>query len=544
MFIVNSEEMRRLDRYIMDVIGISAAALIENAGHEVANEVQVYCENSSENKNESKNREEIKNETKQIVKTKKQRWVVFVGKGNNGADGCAAARHLREAGFEVGLVIAEKWNEDNLHVEKPNDENRRTEAILQQEISVRMGIPSQIYKAGSVQWQQYDGIVDALLGTGSKGAPREPYASMIREINASGLPIISIDIPSGLDADTGAVYEPCIRATVTVALAFLKYGLVQYPGAEIAGEVIVRPIGIPQSIADREGIRTFWMDEQMFFNRFGLDPSLPRSENSHKGTFGHVLIAAGTRHMSGAGLMNSHAALRSGCGLASWIMPKSLVEPMIGRLPELMLIGASDAERGDWSKVPADDVIEPARKKDALVIGSGMGRFPQDGAWLRTIWESTQCPLVLDADALNMIADDPDFASWRRRDASVILTPHPGEMARLLGIPVHEVQRDRIGHARRYAVQHGVTLILKGSHTVCATPEGVVYVNTTGNPGMATAGAGDVLAGMLGSLLAQGLTAEQAASLGVYLHGAAGDRAAAKRHSAGSLLASDIIEAL
>jgi hydroxyethylthiazole kinase-like uncharacterized protein yjeF len=209
-----------------------------------------------------------------------------------------------------------------------------------------------------------------------------------------------------------------------------------------------------------------------------------------------------------------------------------------------MLHGIEDKERGDWSETSSNELIQLAEKKAALVIGPGMGRFPQDSAWLRAIWEETGCPLVMDADALNMIADSSDFASWRSRAAAVILTPHPGEMARMLGVPVHEVQRDRIDLARRYAVQHGVTLVLKGTGTVCATPEGIVYVNTTGNPGMATAGAGDVLAGMLGSLLAQKLTAEQAACLGVYSHGAAGDRAAAKRHSAGSLIASDIIEEL
>jgi NAD(P)H-hydrate epimerase len=206
-----------------------------------------------------------------------------------------------------------------------------------------------------------------------------------------------------------------------------------------------------------------------------------------------------------------------------------------------MLHGVADKEQGDWAETTSDELIQLADKKTALVIGPGLGRFPQDDVWLRAIWEKTRCSLVLDADALNIIADATDFASWQSRDAAVILTPHPGEMARLLGVPVHEVQRDRIGLARRYALQHGVTLVLKGTRTVCATPEGVVYVNTTGNPGMATAGAGDVLAGMLGSLLAQNLTAEQAVCLGVYLHGAAGDRAAAKRHSTGSLIASDII---
>lgn len=517
MHIVTAEEMRKLDRHVIDVIGIPAVVLMENAGREVANEIQAFSERTKGS-------------------SKRPRWLVLVGKGNNGGDGLVAARHLIEAGFEVALVLVEVLAD-------LTDGTWKTDAVLQLEISVRSGIPTLLYPLQSIDWQRYDGIVDGLLGTGSKGAPREPYAALIREANTSGLPIVAIDIPSGLDADTGAIYEPCIRATLTVALAFLKCGLVQYPGVDVAGQVVVSPIGIPAKYADQQDIKTFLLDKQLFRHRFELDISLPRKADSNKGTYGHVLVAAGTRLMSGAGLLCSNAALRTGCGLVSWALPNSMVEPMMGRMPEVMMQGIPDEGQGNWTVASGEQLIHLAEKKAALVIGPGMGRFEQDCAWLRTIWEGTSCPLVVDADALNMIADATDFASWRR-SAAVILTPHPGEMARLLGVPVHEVQRERIGLARRYAVQHRVTLVLKGTRTVCATPEGVVYVNTTGNPGMATAGAGDVLAGMLGSLLAQNLPAEQAASLGVFLHGAAGDRAAAKRHSAGSLIASDIINEL
>jgi hydroxyethylthiazole kinase-like uncharacterized protein yjeF len=521
LYIVTSAEMRKLDDVMIRDIGVSAAALLENAGRAVAAEVQAFCSNT----------------LRETEHRKTNRWIVLAGKGNNGGDGFVAARHLWEAGFDVVVVTAEPERSEA-------EATVKTEAVLQQEIAARLGITVERYREDAIAWQLYDGVVDALLGTGTKGAPREPYAALIREANASGLPIIAVDIPSGLDADTGVAYEPCIRAKLTVALAFLKCGLVQYPGAETAGQVVVRAIGIPPQLAAQQGIQTLWLDKELISARLGLDPSLPRSADANKGTYGHVLVVAGTRRMSGAGLMCSSAALRTGCGLVSWAMPDSLVDPLLGRMPELMLHGVSDAKRGDWAETSAADIIKLAEHKAALVLGPGLGRFPQDGVWLRAIWDGTKCPLVLDADALNMIADAADFASWGRRAAAVILTPHPGEMARLLGVPVHEVQRDRIALARRYALQHGVTLVLKGARTVCATPEGVVYVNTTGNPGMATAGAGDVLAGMLGSLLAQGLSAEQAASLGVYLHGAAGDRAAAKRCSAGALVASDIIDAL
>jgi hydroxyethylthiazole kinase-like uncharacterized protein yjeF len=534
MYIVTAEEMRKLDRYVIDVIGISAVVLMENAGREVANQVGVFCDRSSTLKTTKSRDGQLKVTGRQ---RNKRHWLILVGKGNNGGDGLVAARYLIEAGFEVTLVLAEVLAE-------VTDAASKTDAALQLEIAVRLGIPMLVYPLQSIDWGSYEGIVDGLLGTGSKGAPREPYAGLIREANRSGLPIISIDIPSGLNADTGEVYEPCIQAAHTVALAFLKCGLVLYPGAESAGEITVRSIGIPVRSAAEQGVQTLLLQETLFKERLDLDVELPRKADSNKGTYGHVLVAAGTRQMSGAGLLSSHAALRTGCGLVTWALPNRLVETMIGKLPEIMLRGITDGEQGDWSQASSEELIQWADKKAAMVIGPGMGRFPEDSAWLRVIWEGTSCALVVDADALNMIADATDFASWKGRSAAVILTPHPGEMARMLGISVHEVQRNRIGLARRYAVQHGVTLVLKGTRTVCATPAGVVYVNTTGNPGMATAGAGDVLAGMLGSLLAQGLTAEQAACLGVYLHGAAGDHAAAKRHSAGSLMASDIIEAL
>jgi NAD(P)H-hydrate epimerase len=403
-----------------------------------------------------------------------------------------------------------------------------------------------VYGETPVDWRRYGGIIDALLGTGSRGAPTGPYAALIREANGSGLPIVAVDIPSGLDADTGAVHAPCIRATRTVALAFLKRGLTQYPGAEAAGETVVRPIGIPASLAGAFGVRTFLLDEATLRGRLGVDPLRRREAGSHKGTFGHVLVVAGSRRMAGAGLLCARAALRGGCGLVTWAVPDRLVEPLLGRVPEAMLSGVADDGRGDWSRTSPDELAELAAGKDAVVIGPGLGRWDGDTAWFHAVWESipSDVPLVVDADALNMIASATDFAAWSRRPAEAILTPHPGEMARLVGTTTGDVQRDRIGVARDYAVRHGVTLVLKGARTVVATRDGDVYVNPTGNPGMATGGAGDVLAGVIASLRAQRLDAGQAAAFGVWLHGEAGDRAAALRPAAASLIAGDIVDAL
>ncbi|WP_409342663.1 NAD(P)H-hydrate dehydratase [Paenibacillus sp. MBLB4367] len=513
MYIVTAEEMRRLDNHTIETIGIPSLVLMENAGREIALEALACISDAAGQKDN-------------------ERWLVLAGKGNNGGDGFAAARHLAEAGVAVEVAIAEP------------PERMSAEAVQQHEIAVRFGLPLICCWEQQIAWGRYTGVIDALLGTGSRGAPREPYAALIRQANASGLPIVAADIPSGLDADTGETQEPCIRAVRTVALAFLKRGHMQYPGAEAAGRVTVRPIGIPGRLAASLGVSTLLLSEASLTGPLGIDIGRGRSADTHKGSYGHALIAAGTQRMSGAGLLCVKAALRAGCGLATWAVPASLVTHLLGRVPEAMLAGLADAGHGDWTHVNAEAILALADERDALALGPGMGRYEGDSQWLRALWEGAKCPLVLDADALNMLADAGDFASWQRRPAATVLTPHPGEMARLAGVSTREVQRDRIGLARRFAEQHGVTLVLKGARTVIATPEGAVYVNVNGNAGMATAGAGDVLAGVIASLLAQGYDAGQAACLGVYLHGAAGDRAALKRPSPASLLAGDLLEEL
>ncbi|TDF99746.1 NAD(P)H-hydrate dehydratase [Paenibacillus piri] len=506
MYVVNADEMRKLDRHTIDQIGIPALVLMENAGRATAEEAAAY-------------------DGRRL-----RRFAVLAGKGNNGADGAVAARHLLEAGCTAELIYAD------------DPAALQSEAAQQRDIAGKLGIPIIRYAAGHIMWHRYDGIIDALLGTGSRGVPRGDYAGLIREANASGLPVIALDIPSGLDADTGEAYEPCIQADVTVALAFTKCGLEQEPGARLAGRVVVRPIGIPAGLAAAFGVRTYRIDEQLLTDRLGLPQYERRSANAHKGTYGHALLAAGSRPMAGAGLLCAAAALRTGSGLVTWALPDALLAPMLGRLPEAMLRGMADAGRGDWSAVAPQSLYELAEDKAALAFGPGAGRWPGDAEWLRSVWTNTRCPLVLDADALNMIAAADDFAAWPRRTAPVVMTPHPGEMARLCGLDTAAVQRDRIRIARGYAVRHGVTLVLKGARTVVACPDGDVYINVTGNPGMATGGTGDVLTGIITGLLAQGFTATQAAALGVYLHGAAGDRAASGRMYTASLLAGDLLD--
>ncbi|WP_020620224.1 bifunctional ADP-dependent NAD(P)H-hydrate dehydratase/NAD(P)H-hydrate epimerase [Paenibacillus daejeonensis] len=567
MRIVQSEEMRRLDRYVIEDIGVQVESLMENAGRSLAELLLRLHRGEPENAGPVQvmaGSEKISSARRSELQSDKP-WVILAGKGNNGGDGLVAARHLQEYGIAVSIVLAEETDQLG------------AEAAKQLRSVKRLNIDCSVYRPAVLDWSQWGGIVDALLGTGTRGEPKEPYASLIREANDSGLPIIAADVPSGLDSDTGQAADPCIQATATLTFALAKCGLAQHPGAALAGTVLVAPVGIPPALldvaADREvpAISPTWLvTPALLRNKLGVDPQRPRGDDTHKGSYGHVLVAAGTRAMSGAGLLCCRAALRSGCGLVTWALPERLLDGMIGIQPELMLASIPDFGRGDWSATDPGQLAELTATRDVLVTGPGMGQLPglsgADSAlplyeidavaagigkapmqsWLRQLWHELppEMPVVIDADALNHLAEAGDFADWPRRPGAVILTPHPGEMARLCGCRTDEVQRDRIGIARHYATTNGVIVVLKGARTVCADPSGQVYVNPTGNPGMATGGTGDVLAGIIGGLLAQGHSAMAAAVLGVYLHGAAGDAAAGRRQSPGSIIAGDLIAEL
>ncbi|MGG4218985.1 NAD(P)H-hydrate dehydratase [Paenibacillus jamilae] len=548
MYMVTAEQMRQLDRYTIDKLGIPTLTLMENAGRAVADEVLKLC---AERRGTSDGVHEVTHTGPWdvtghggVIRTdsssrgryderERAHWYILVGKGNNGGDGLVAARHLTDAGLRITVVYADP------------PATLRGEAAAQRDIIAALDIPVILYGQDNLDLRGASGIVDALLGTGTQGPPREPYASLIREANASGAPLVSVDVPSGLDADTGTLYEPCICARVTVCLAYLKHGLVQYPGAGTAGDVVVRYIGIPPGLAREYGVQVQLLTGDSLRDALDVDVSRSRVPDGHKGTYGHVLVAAGSLRMSGAGLLAARAALRIGSGLVTWAVPEALLPRVIGAAPELMLAAAATGGDGEWNADSADELLQLAQARDVLAVGPGLGRFAGDTGWLRRLWEEYRGPLVLDADVLNILAAaGPEVDAWKSRDAAIVLTPHPGEMARLLGISTAEVQRDRITHAREYARTRGVTLVLKGARTVIACPDGKAYVNTTGHAGMATGGAGDVLTGIIAGLLAQGLNASQAAAFGVYLHGAAGETAAHHRQHPASVVAGDIIEAL
>ncbi|NGZ77371.1 NAD(P)H-hydrate dehydratase [Saccharibacillus alkalitolerans] len=551
MLIVTSEQMRRIDRCTIDELGIPASALMESAGRAVAEEVLDFCRgrlhsaggaagagtrpDGSPKRGVTSDSPVL--EDKLIAPfdgAEREHWLILAGKGNNGGDGLAAARYLQDAGIKVSILCAE------------SPDSFSKEASVQFAAARRSGIPV-LETPGlpsDADFGPYTGLVDALLGVGASGEPREPYGGLIRAANGSGLPIVAADIPSGLNADTGQTAQACIRAERTVCIAFLKAGLVQYPGAKAAGEVRVRAVGIPRLAASRidEGPNAHLITEHSLRETLEIDTSRKRAEDSHKGTYGHVLVVGGSRLMSGAGFMASRAALRIGSGLVTWALPSALLPDIVGHVPELMV--AEGAQGDGWNRDSAETILKLAEKMDVLAVGPGLGRFEDDTEWLKELWTGSDVPLVIDADGLNILADAGEsLKDWGRRE-NVVLTPHPGEMGRLLGVPTAELQKDRLGAAKAYAAEHGVTLVLKGARTVVASPEGALFVNTTGHPGMSTGGTGDVLTGVVSGLLAQGLSPLQAAAFGVYLHGRAGERAAELREHPASLLASDVIEAL
>ncbi|CAM3908982.1 NAD(P)H-hydrate dehydratase [Alkalicoccus chagannorensis] len=500
MYAVTRQEMQRMETYAIETIGIPSLVLMENAARHAAEAAVQAAPGAG-------------------------RWIILAGKGNNGGDGAAAARHLMDLGREALLVYA------------VSPDSFEGEAAVQRDIAAALDVPSMVYGEEEIPWNQGDAVIEALLGTGASGPPREPYASLIREWKTAGLPTAAMDLPAGVDADTGELSEPNVQADWTMALGASKRGLEQYPGAAAAGEVMVCSIGIPEKVTEAFSPAVRRVDEKMLQRTFGSTHP-PREAAGHKGTYGHVLVAAGTRAMAGAGQLCAAASLRAGAGLVTWAMPEQVFTAAGSRMPEVMTALLPDDGGGSWGDTKVHDFLSHAEGKDVLLIGPGLGRWRGDTDWLQQVMEQTGQVLVLDADALNIAAEMPSLSGRR----NLVLTPHPGEMARLLGLSIEAVQRDRYAAASQLADSTGAVVVLKGARTVTAVPEGRMYVNTSGNHGMATGGAGDVLAGITAGFAAGSSSLEAAVVQAVYAHGRAGERASASRHTAASVTAGDLIQ--
>jgi NAD(P)H-hydrate epimerase len=380
-----------------------------------------------------------------------------------------------------------------------------------------------------------DVIVDALLGTGLTGPGRGRIAELIESVNESGRPVISLDLPSGLGADTGALLGPTVRSGLTVTFAGYKRSLLLEPGASQAGRVVVVDIGVPPAEVER-GSATFLLEEGDVRRHF---PARPR--DSHKGSFGHLLVVAGSVGKTGAAGLSGRAALRAGVGLCTIATAVSQQPVVAGFGMEPMTEPLAETPAQSIAMKARERVLELATRMDAVALGPGCSLDPETQELIRGLVADVGRPMVVDADALSALAGHLDVLD--RAAGPRVLTPHPGEMARMLGATIAEVQSDRLEVAREFSRRHRVTLALKGAGTVIAGPDGRVFINPTGNAGMAKGGSGDVLTGMVGAFLARGLPPLAALQAGCYLHGLAGDLACRERGVEG-LLAGDIVEAI
>jgi len=503
MRILNSAQMRDADRRTIDDIGIPAIVLMENAGRQVVAAMEATFEDLGD-----------------------KAVAVLCGRGNNGGDGFVVARTLLQRGVDVSVFVVGALAEI------------RGDARTNLEILGRLGL-TVVEIADSQSWELHfseisecDVIVDALFGTGLKTPLQGMLETVVADVNASGIPVVAIDLPSGLSADSQDLIGDCIDATVTITLGAPKLPLVLPPAELHAGDIVIADIGIPSDVIDSvDGPRTELLTR-------GLVRSLiqPRTADAHKGDFGHVLVIGGSRGRSGAAHLAAMGALKSGAGLVTVATPASCQPIVAAMAPEYMTIPLAEADEG-LDAADLDRLLE--QEFDVVAIGPGLGTAPNTIRFVQAALERAGGPIVLDADALNAFADDPEaLVGAESRD--VIITPHPGEFARLTGVSTNEVQANRVELARAFAASHRVYVILKGHRTVIATPDEQVFINPTGNPGMASGGMGDVLTGIVAGWLGQLLDAEAACKLGVYLHGTAGDLAEASEGEI-ALTASDVL---
>ena len=452
---------------------------------------------------------------------------ILCGKGNNGGDGLVVARHLlrKRANVRVWLLAApSELSRDAavMYRRFVRLAGRSLTAPFAPDFRVKAAL------AGS------DLVIDALLGTGLSSEVTGPYRAAIDLMNQSGRPVVAVDIPSGIQADNGSSLGTAVRATVTVTFGLPKLGLYVGAGIDHAGKVYVVDIDIPSSYVEAVESRTVLLTEEAVRH---VVP--PRHLSAHKGTFGHAGIIAGSVGKTGAAALAAQAALRMGTGLVTVAIPSSVNDVLEAKLLEVMTMPLPETKARTLARSGLDRVLAFMQARSAVAIGPGLSTHPETVELVQSLIKHLDRPSVLDADALNALAGRAALLTECKTPP--VLTPHPGEMARLeAGATAQSVNADRIGTARRFARERGVFLVLKGARTVIARPDGVVAISPTGNPGMATAGTGDVLTGMVVGLLAQGIPSWDAACAAAYLHGAAGDLAAEKLGQAG-MIARDVI---
>lgn len=472
---------------------------------------------------------------------------VFAGRGNNGGDGLVVARYLHNWGVPVTvwLVGSNKSRSAQADLAMTTVESSTNRDIVQ-----KLGI--EIRSFASDMGRNYFGsnegralsasitvVIDALLGTGLDREVEGMYLEAIELINASDTLVLSIDVPSGVHSDTGQIMGSAVRAQATVTFGYIKPGLLIYPGAENAGTLRLVDIGLPDAGQDGPNIQLSTLA--------AISSSLPsRPANSHKGTFGYLLTVAGSLGMSGATMLAAESAMRMGTGLCILATPSSLVPHLPPR--EIIYRPIAETDEGTISPKAYWDIEKDLDKATAIILGPGLSTNEETVSFVQKFMSKTfdrddesNTPCIIDADGLNCIAENTKVFPKDARN--IIITPHPKELSRLLDVSTQEIQNDRIQAAMNAATEFGCIVLLKGARSIIADPDGNVYINPTGNPGMATAGAGDVLSGIIGGLLAQGVPPVDAAVAGAYIHGRSGDLAAEELGMA-SVMAGDLVDTI
>lgn len=495
MRILSAEAMREVDRIAIEELGIPSLVLMENAAIGVVDAIgEIYEEAESA--------------------------AIFCGPGNNGGDGLAIARHLAVRGYDVQVFLVSGRRGMRGDAEVQLGICRR-QGLSIQEVADEDGVVEALEEA-----READLIVDALFGTGLSKPLEGMLADLVEGLNDLPVPRVAVDLPSGLNGSRSEPLGPHVVADLTVTFAAPKIVHVFPPASEAVGELVVTDLGIPPELVDEAGEGGGPLHLLTGEELSNLIPE--REPDSHKGDYGHALIVAGSPGKAGAAILAARAAVRAGAGLVTAAVPESILDVVdLGSIESMTL------------PLPSlDRVLDALEGKSVVAMGPGLGQEKETGEAIRRIALEVSLPLILDADGINAFAGRA--AELAGRGAETVLTPHPGELGRLLGIPASEVQEDRIEAARRAAAQTEAVVVLKGHRTLVVTPGGEVHVNATGNPGMASGGTGDVLTGLIAGLLSQGLGALDAARLGVYLHGLAGDLAAARTGEA-SLTAGDLL---
>jgi len=509
MILVTAKQMQEMDRKTINEFGIPGLVLMENAGRGAL---------------------EVLVDTFEPIET--FRVAIVAGRGNNGGDGFVMGRYLMEMGVRVSFILL-SGRERVVGDARVNME--LAEALLPEHPDSQfMEVPDEkAFNRLRGKFLDHDLFVDSIFGTGLNSDVRGFFGEVIQTLNGSGKPIFSVDIPSGINSDTGKVCGVAVEAHATATFAFAKAGHVLYPGNLHTGDLEIIDIGIPGHIAKAESPDLFLPEIEDIAS---LLPERPFS--SHKGSSGHLLVLAGSPGKTGAATLCANGAVRSGAGLVTLGIPLALmpvVEPMI---VEPMAQGFAQTDSGTLSSKALGAVTAALKDKQALALGPGLGTDRQTRDLVKALVAESPVPMVIDADGLNCLASDPAILNTAK--APVILTPHPGEMARLTNKTAAGIQADRLSIARQFSETYQVILVLKGAQTLVACPDGNCFVCPTGNPGMASGGMGDVLTGMIAGFLVQGMAPEAAALSGTFIHGLCGDRLA--ENTPVGFLASDMVD--